>query len=128
MPVEPTNTIFYRQIAKLLRSARQQAVRAVNQTMVVTYFEIGRLIVEKEQQGKERAEYGRRLLKELSDVLTQEFGRGFSVTNLQQIRNFYLVFQKQQTLSANSELLSETFPLSWSHYVKLMRNSHNYLL
>ena len=94
--------------------------------MVLSYFQIGRMIVEEEQQGKGRAEYGKQLLKELSIVLTKEFGKGFSVTNLQQMRNFYLIYQKQQTLSVNSETgiqqtLSAKFELSWSHYLKLMR-------
>ena len=81
--------------------------------------------MEEEQQGKERAEYGKELLKGLSKLLIKEFGKGFSVTNLQQIRNFYLIYQKQQTLSVKSEKKSQTpsaiFPLSWSHYLKLMR-------
>lgn len=116
---------FYNNIAELLRNARQQIIRTVNHTMVHTYFEIGRRIVEEEQQGQERAEYGKKLLKGLSTALTNEFGKGFSVSNLQQIRNFYLVYKKQQTLSVNSEQKSQTpsviFPLSWSHYIKLMR-------
>lgn len=120
------NTPFYAQIVDLLQSARNQVVRTVNQTMVFTYFEIGRTIVEEEQQGKDRAEYGKRLLKELSEILTKEFGKGFSITNIQQMRNFYLAYQKQQTLSANSssekqQTLSAVFGLSWSHYLKLMR-------
>lgn len=96
--------------------------------MVITYFEIGKMIVEEEQNGKERADYGKSLLKELTKVLTLEFGKGFSVTNLQQMKKFYLIYQKQQTLSANSNLpiekqqtLSVKFELSWSHYLTLMR-------
>jgi hypothetical protein len=72
------------------------------------------MIVEEEQAGKERAEYGEKLISELSKRLSTEFGRGFSVTNLQQMRNFYLVYEKQQTLSVK-------FKLSWSHYLKLLR-------
>ncbi len=68
--------------------------------MVLTYFEIGRRIVEEEQQGKERAEYGKRLLKGLSEVLTKEFGKGFSERNLEQMRKFYLTYSISQTLSA----------------------------
>ena len=71
--------------------------------MVITYFEIGKMIVEEEQKGKERAEYGQQLTRELSQKLSTEFGKGFSVTNIQQMRNFYLIYQKQQTLSVNSE-------------------------
>lgn len=121
-----SNTKFFSQIVDLLQSARNTVVRTINQTMVHTYFEIGRMIVEEEQNGKNRAEYGKSLLQELSKTLTSEFGKGFSVTNIQQMRNFYLTYQKQQTLSVNSEntiqqTVSVEFKLSWSHYLKLMR-------
>ncbi|MDC9723251.1 MAG: PDDEXK nuclease domain-containing protein [Urechidicola sp.] len=120
------NHNFHSQIVDLLQSARQQVLRVVNKTMVVTYFEIGRKIVEEEQNGKERADYGKAVLKELSKVLTLEFGRGFSITNLKQMRVFYLTYQKGQTLSDELEkdklqTLSMTFELSWSHYLTLMR-------
>jgi len=80
------NQNFVNQIKDLLLSARRQVVRQVNQTMVYTYFEIGRIIVEEEQRGKERAGYGKNLLKDLSKELTKEFGRGFSVDNLERMR------------------------------------------
>lgn len=120
------NSDFISRAIVLLHSARQQMVRNVNFIMVQTYFEIGRMIIEEEQNGKERADYGKSLLKELSKVLTKEFGKGFSITNIQQMRNFYLVYQKQQTVSANSvkaiqQTVSANFQLSWSHYLKLMR-------
>ena len=82
--------------------------------MVLTYFEIGRMIVEEEQNGKQRADYGKHIIKSLSERLTKEFGKGFSQRNLEQIRQFYSVYSKTQTLSAE-------FNLSWSHYMKLMR-------
>ena len=88
--------------------------------MVIIYFGIGRIIVEEEQNGKERADYGKQLLKELS----KEFGKGFSATNLKQMRQFYLVYSKTKILSANSQkgqTLSDEFKLSWSHYLKLIR-------
>ncbi len=97
-----SNTNFYNNIAELLRTVRQQVVRTVNQTMVLTYFEIGKQIVEEEQQGKERAEYGKQILKRLSEMLTKEFGKGFSTTNLKQMKSFYLSYQKGQTLSDES--------------------------
>ena len=97
------NTDFYKQAIDLLHSVRQQAVRQVNLVMVHTYFEIGRMIVEEEQEGKGRAEYGKQLLSGLSKALTNEFGKGFSTTNIQQMRSFYLTYQNQQTLSANSK-------------------------
>ena len=71
--------------------------------MVYTYLEIGRMIVEEEQNGTERAEYGKQILKDLSNRLSTEFGKGFSVTNLQQMKNFYNVYGKQQTVFAKSD-------------------------
>lgn len=126
MTNKPSNTKFFSQIVDLLQSARNKVVQAINQTMVLTYFEIGRMIVEEEQNGKNRAEYGKNLLRDLSKVLTTEFGKGFSVTNIQQMRSFYLVYQKQQTVSVKSipskqQTVSDEFRLSWSHYLKLMR-------
>lgn len=121
-----SNINFFSQIVDLLQSAKSNVVRTINQTMVTAYFEIGRKIVEEEQNGKDRADYGKSLLPDLSKVLTSEFGKGFSVTNLQQMRNFYLSYQKQQTLAVKSETgkqqtLAVDFKLSWSHYLKLMR-------
>ncbi|MEW4923664.1 PDDEXK nuclease domain-containing protein [Algibacter sp. 2305UL17-15] len=128
------NKKFFSQIVDLLQSARNKVVRTVNQTMVLTYFEIGRMLVEEEQGGKERAEYGKELLKGLSRVLTQEFGKGFSVKNLERMRTFYQIYGKSSTLLSKSENLKNTvsettfqevkqneFVLSWSHYLKLMR-------
>lgn len=101
-------------VVTLLATAQQKVIRSINQTMVLTYFEIGRLIVEDEQNGKERAEYGKAVLSELSKRLISQFGKGFSQRNLEQMRQFYLVYSIPQTLSAE-------FKLSWSHYLKLMR-------
>jgi predicted nuclease of restriction endonuclease-like (RecB) superfamily len=105
---------FYDRIAKLLIKARNSVVQTVNKTMVRTYFEIGRMIVEEEQDGNIRAEYGKQVLIELSKKLTEEFGKGFSRRNLEQMRQFYHTYSKTQTVSAE-------FKLSWSHYLKLMR-------
>lgn len=113
-----------KKISDLLNEARKRVLQTVNHTMVLTYFEIGRMIVEEEQNGKERADYGKQLLSELSHSLNKEFGKGFSITNLQQMRQFYLIYSKQQTLSVKSEkgqIESNEFKLSWSHYLKLMR-------
>jgi hypothetical protein len=107
------NTL-YSKIADLLHTARQTVVHTVNQTMVYTYYEIGRMIVEDEQQGKERAAYGKQVLKELSKQLTANFGKGFSADNLQNMRQFYLSYSIYETTSRK-------FVLSWSHYLKLMR-------
>jgi len=105
---------FYNKISNLLKEARKSVVQTINKTMVYTYFEIGRMIVEEEQNGKERAEYGKQILKELSIRLSTEFGKGFSQRNIEQMRQFYLTYSKTQTVSAE-------FNLSWSHYLKLMR-------
>ena len=112
-------TDFYNKVANLLKEARKSVVQTVNKTMVYTYFEIGRMIVEEEQNGKERAEYGKQILKELSKHLISSFGKGFSATNLKQMRQFYLTYSKSQTLS--DKLEQYNFQLSWSHYLKLMR-------
>jgi predicted nuclease of restriction endonuclease-like (RecB) superfamily len=99
------NTKLYAQIAELLYAAKKRVVRAVNETIVITYFEIGRMIVEEEQNGEERAAYGKELIPELSRLLTKEFGKGFSATNLRQMRTFYLAYQKQQTVSDESDMV-----------------------
>lgn len=120
MKKEVSNYEFHVEVINLLQAARNHVARAINNTMVYAYYEIGRKIVEEEQRGQERAEYGKSLLKSLSKVLTVEFGKGFSVTNIQQMRAFYLSYQKQQTLSVKSKE-QNTFTLSWSHYLKLMK-------
>jgi len=83
---------FYDSIAEVLRTARSKAYRAVNFVMVEAYWNIGRMIVEEEQQGKNRAEYGSYLLRHLSARLTREFGKGLNYTNLKYIRQFYLTY------------------------------------
>ncbi|MCQ2247984.1 MAG: PDDEXK nuclease domain-containing protein [Treponema sp.] len=99
-------------IGSLLSESKKQVVQTVNNVLVKTYWEIGRYIVEFEQNGKERAEYGDELLVTLSKDLTLAYGKGFSKSNLFQIRQFYLKFQKFQTLSGK---------LSWSHYVEILK-------
>ncbi len=115
---------FYSRVSNLLKEARESVVRTVKNTMVFTYLEIGRMIVKEEQNGKERAEYGKQIIKELSSRLSTEFGKGFSVTNLQQMKNFYNIYGKQQTVSVKSDngiVQNNNFQLSWSHYLFLMR-------
>ena len=99
------------QIETLLVNARRKVAAEVNTTLLSTYWQIGRLIVENEQQHNNRADYGRQTLKTLSKILTQKFGKGFSVSNLQSMRRFYLTHEKQQTVSVK---------LSWSHYCELL--------
>ncbi len=96
----------------LLNQARETLQRSVNTVMVQTYWEIGRLIVEDEQQGKSRAEYGKQQLAYLSEELTQDYGKGFDITNLRNMRRFYMAYPIRETLSLE---------LSWSHYCRLIR-------
>ena len=108
---------YINEIKKILKNARQKAYIAVNSAMVEAYWEIGRRIVEEEQNGKERAEYGKEILQNLSKELTEEFGKGYSYRTLREIRQFYLMFsdfEKWRTVSAK---------LTWSHFQKVLRVS-----
>ncbi len=96
----------------LIQQGRQQALRAVDMVQVQTCWEIGRHIVEFEQQGDTRAAYGKQLLKRLAEALTQEFGHGFDATNLRHMRGFYLAFPIRDALRRE---------LSWTHYRALLR-------
>ncbi|MGL5110616.1 MAG: PDDEXK nuclease domain-containing protein [Vibrio ordalii] len=99
-------------IRELLTQGRKQALHAVNAAMVQTYWEIGRLIVEDEQQGESRAEYGKQVLASLSKSLSQEFGKGFDVRNLRNMRSFYLAFPIRNAVRTE---------LSWTHYRTLLK-------
>lgn len=112
--IKHTNEKLYSKVAELIKLAQSSIVQTVNRKMVLTYFEIGKMIVEEEQNGKERADYGKQLVNELSARLSKEFGKGFSATNIKQMRSFYLFYSKSQTVS-------DEFNLSWSHYLLLMR-------
>lgn len=107
---------FYTDIKILLADARNKVYQTINKTMTETYWQIGQRIVEEEQNSKERADYGKGLIKNLSSELTKEFGKGFSVDNLENMRKFYLVFSK-------SETASRKFRLSWSHYMSQLKAS-----
>ena len=87
-----TNSMM-NEIRELLKTARQRVAVQVNTELLSTYWNIGRIIVEHEQQSKDRAEYGKQLLKELSKALINEFGKGFSVSNLYNMRLFYAQYQ-----------------------------------
>lgn len=100
MEIEKSDNQLYSKVAELIELARQKVASVVNLTMVHTYFEVGRMIVEDEQQGKERAEYGKAVLKDLSVRLTQKFGKGFSVDNLERMKKFYLVYSIYETPSS----------------------------
>jgi predicted nuclease of restriction endonuclease-like (RecB) superfamily len=143
---------WIKKAVNLIQAARKQAVKQTNSLMVFTYFQLGRLIVEKEQRGKTKAAYGKEVIKNLSEALTKQFGEGFSERNLEQIRLFYNKYssrlqvqsipqtvsaksntkRKSHTPSADSSMtglaqtvsgksFGELFPLSWSHYVTLLR-------
>ncbi len=94
-------------ITQQIEQARGQVRQAVNTAMVQSYWEIGRLIVEHEQQGSSRAEYGKQQLQQLSQQLTERLGKGFDITNLRNMRRFYRAFPNRETVSLE---------LSWSHY------------
>jgi predicted nuclease of restriction endonuclease-like (RecB) superfamily len=129
---------LFDKIADLIESSRKKVSTTVNLTMVYTYFEIGKMIVEEEQKGNLRAEYAKSVLKELSIKLSEKFGRGFSERNLRNMRQFFITYsqsQIQQKPSAESQTSekeasiiwqkpsakSSNFALSWSHYLILMR-------
>ena len=99
-------------IRQLLTRTCQTLVQTVNTAMVQTYWHVGRIIVEHEQQGQARAEYGKQVLAQLAVSLTVEFGKGFDASNLRNMRRFYLAYPIQETLSLK---------LSWSHYCKIIR-------
>ena len=90
-----TNSMM-NEIRELLLNARQRVAVQVNTELLSTYWNVGKIIVEHEQENKDRADYGKQTLKELSKELTKEFGKGFSVTNLKQMRQFYLVYAQDQ--------------------------------
>jgi predicted nuclease of restriction endonuclease-like (RecB) superfamily len=104
---------FFENIRTLLRKAQETLVRQVNAVTVLTYFELGKQIVEQEQKGKDYADFGTFILSELSKKLTAEFGKGYSKRNLELIRKFYVTFKNAKSPISQS--------LSWTHYIHLMR-------
>ena len=137
---------FFENVAQIIEQARRFVGRTADLTMCVTYFEVGRMIVEEEQCGQTRAEYGKGLMRELAKFLTEKFGRGFSLSTLKNAKQFYNVYipviiknapniqnEKSQTLISffekeiltkkSQSMISQLYPfnLSWSHYLILMR-------
>ena len=102
---------LYANVSEILANARKRAYSAVNFAMVESYWLIGQQIVEHEQHGEARAEYGKGLLKELAARLTIDFGKGFDERELRKMRQFYQTFQKRDTLRPE---------LTWSHYRRLI--------
>ena len=147
MPSTPEYSAIHSEIVLLLNAARNAAARSVNAVMTATYWEIGRRIVEFEQDGAERAGYGASLLKRLSADLSAKFGRGFSVDSLESMRLFYQTYppnkiseslmrksaaspeqqSKSESVIRNFHLaqLTQSFPLSWTHYIHLMRRTRS---
>lgn len=140
MDNQPQNPLF-QSVKHLIEQAKTAVVRNINTTLLFTSFHIGRMIVEDEQNGKDRADYAKETLKNLSNALQKEFGKGYSVDNLQWMRKFYITYQNYATLSristdapiyATLSRISEIpqsqtdtsefpFSLSWSHYIQLMK-------
>lgn len=120
--LENTVDSLYQAISDIVDDARNTVYRATNQAMVKAYWEIGRVIVEEEQHGERRAEYGKALIVGISTRLIQNFGRGFSERNLEQMRRFFLEFGNLQAVPAKSQIPQTlSAELSWSHYCLLMR-------
>lgn len=114
-------------VVDMMEAARRATARSVNAIMTATYWEIGRRIVELEQRGESRAEYGKQIIERLSKDLSDRFGRGFQKSNLFQMKSFYLTYSHVGASFAPEFLTPEIFqtvsgkfPLPWSHYVKLL--------
>lgn len=115
-PLIPQSDVLLDSIRDVLNHSHKHVAQIVNSTMVQTYWQIGHLIVENEQQGLSRAEYGKGTLKALSLSLTKEFGKGFDVTNLRKMRSLFLYFPIRDSLRLE---------LSWTHYRILTRIENN---
>lgn len=126
-PTNPTDNPFVSEIKQILEQARHKAYSAINTAMVNAYWLVGKRIVEQEQKGEQRAVYGEYLIKELSIVLTTEFGKGFTERNLRNFRQFYLTFPDSEirhTLCSESDSINNHLflsKLSWSHIRCIMR-------
>ena len=123
---------FLNKVSLLIEEAKKNVKTAVNIAMVYTYFEIGRIIIEEEQNGDNRAEYGKYIIRNLSSFLTEHYGKGYSVDNLKLIRRFYIIYKTDsigetvfpQFKNYPVTIAGRKFYLSWSHYLKLMRISN----
>ena len=116
-------------VSHLIDESRKQVVKAVNTAMVYTYYGVGQYIVEYEQGGNARAEYGKGVLKRLSERLIEQYGKGWSYANLRSMRQFYMIYSKmltsgQQIQNANQRSANHQFMLPWTHYQILMRENN----
>ena len=112
IPINGIDENFYNNIRNTILKARTNIYKNINYEMVTSSWDIGKQIIEEELKGKNRADYGKQLIKLLSQRLTKEFGKGYSETNLRNMKIFYTMFQNYQTLSDE---------LSWSHYIELSK-------
>jgi predicted nuclease of restriction endonuclease-like (RecB) superfamily len=137
------HTNLYNSIKTLIENAKISIIRKVNTTIILTYYEIGRIILDDEQNGKHRADYAKEILVKLSKQLTKQFGKGYSVTNLEYIRKFYKIYVNRipQSVVGKSEKLGSNaksqipqsvieefkipFMLSWTHYIQLLKIENN---
>jgi len=125
-----------KKIVQLIEQARVQVAKVADMAMIYAYYNVGKLIIENLQEGEKRAKYGENLLKQVSNDLTEHFGRGYSVQNLERMRNFYSVYSKSSNELRNSDVYQKSsnsmrifdnentislLPLSWSHYLFLLR-------
>jgi len=128
--------ILSKRIVQLIEQARIQVAKVADMAMIYAYYNVGKLIIENLQEGEKRAKYGDSLLKQVSSDLTKHFGRGYSVQNLERMRNFYSVYSKSSNELRNSDIYQKSsnsmrifdnessivlLPLSWSHYLLLLR-------
>ena len=136
--LSPEMTVLCQNAINLIQYARKVAAKQVNLIQLMTYYSLGRWIVEEQQQGENRAQYGKKVIKNLSAALTEQFGRGFSADTLENARKFYLNYQERISETVfrkfaveKSEAVfrefeeSSPFVLSWSHYLQLMRIKNN---
>ncbi len=116
--------ILFNHVSKLIDEARKHIRTTIDTTMVYTYYGIGKYIVEDEQQGQERAKYGKTVLRTLSEKLTKKYGKGWSVETLTSARKFYKTYGNAKIVNTVCEIqdvANTCFTLSWSHYLVLMR-------
>lgn len=136
--LSPEMTVLCQNAIDLIQYARKVAAKQVNLVQLMTYYSLGRWIVEEQQQGENRAQYGKKVIKNLSAALTEQFGRGFSADTLENARKFYLNYQERISETVFRKFAVEKseaafrefeeispFVLSWSHYLQLMRIKNN---
>lgn len=133
MKITRTQTVnsLFKEIAKIISESKDTVIKSVNSALVINNYLVGKQIVEFEQSGKPRADYAAKTLTQLSIKLTKQFHKGFSVDNLENMRMFYMVYRKSETVSRKSKSHAvavpkvnlPSFQLSWSHYILLMKMS-----